>query len=72
METITLKSQLKKQKKQLRRNLSTLNYLFILELNREDLSDDKRNLDIQNLKASLQREVIRNTQFISDYKSQLK
>ncbi|WP_299122477.1 hypothetical protein [uncultured Winogradskyella sp.] len=71
METSTFKSDLKKHKRQLRRNLHTLNYLFILELDSKNLGNDKRILDIQNLKESLQREVIRNTKFISDYKSQL-
>ncbi|MBC3846157.1 hypothetical protein H8K90_07195 [Winogradskyella echinorum] len=71
METSTLQTELKKQSNQLRRNLKTLNYLFILELNSNTEKDSKRLLDIQNLKRSLQREVIRNTRQINLFKTQI-
>lgn len=71
LETSTLQTELKKQSNQLRRNLKTLNYLFILELNSNTEKDSKRLLDIQNLKRSLQREVIRNTRQINLFKTQI-
>lgn len=67
-----IESKLKKYSRQLNRNLKTLQYIFLLELDSEFIKDSKRSLDILNLKESLQREVIRNTKQINDCKAQIR
>ena len=63
-----VENQLKTYNKQLSRNLKTLNYIFLLELDSDFIKDSKRSKAILNLKESLQREVIRNTKLIKDCK----
>jgi len=69
--TSEVEYKLKKYNSQLSRNLKTLNYIFLLELDSDFIKDSKRSVDILNLKESLQREVIRNTKLICNCKAQM-
>ena len=67
--TQDIDKELHKCRRQLRRNLMTLNYLTVLESNPEVLQDPKPISDVINLKKRLQCEVLRNTRLVKHYSS---
>ena len=66
---VDIELQIKKQSRQLRRNLKTLNYISIIEARPHMIKNKQRLEEIKNLKDSLQREIIRNTKLLNDYRS---
>ena len=58
---------MRKLRRQLERNLRTLNYIIILESNYRQMQECKRIEEVVNLKENLQREIIRNTRLLNNY-----
>lgn len=63
--------EIKNYSRQLNRNLKTLDYISIMEMKAEIEDNIALLLDLLNLKESVQRELIINTQQINHYKSLL-
>lgn len=61
-------SERKKQSQKLKRDLKTLNYIFILESRPSMINDPKQLDDIRNLKENLQRQIIKTTQKLNNYR----
>ena len=67
-KTVDVDLEIKKQSRQLKRNLRTLNYIFLLEARPNMIKDQERLEEISNLKESLQRQIIRNTKLLNNYR----
>ncbi len=64
-----MEKELKRNRKQLRRHLMTLNYLSKLESSNIELKDIAPIVDMINIKEKLHREVIRNAKLVKHYES---
>ncbi|WP_430467947.1 hypothetical protein [Winogradskyella ouciana] len=60
--------QIKKENRHLKRNLKTLSYINFLEANSDVVHNSKRDEEIKNLKTSVQRQIIKNTDLLNRYR----
>ncbi|MCA0152826.1 hypothetical protein [Winogradskyella vincentii] len=67
--TMNMKEELKRNRRQLRRHIMTLNYLTKLESSKTDLKNITPVVDMANIKQKLNREVIRNAKLVKHYES---
>lgn len=65
---IDVNFEIKKQSRQLKRNLKTLEYISQLETNFHLENNPKRLADIVNLKKSVQRQIVKNTNILNKYR----
>jgi hypothetical protein len=67
--SLNMEAELKRNRRQLRRHIMTLNYLAKLESNKTSLKEIKPIVDILQLRQKLHREVIRNAKLVKHYES---
>ena len=59
---------IEKQQKQLKRNLRTLNYITLLQADAHMIKDPKRLEEISNLKEGIERQIVKNTRLLNNYR----
>lgn len=65
---LNIQAEVKKHNNILKRNLKTLNYLAVLQVNPSMINNPKRLEEIQNLKNGLERQIIKSTKLLNSYK----
>ncbi len=60
--------EIKNKSRQLKRDLRTLNYITLLEARPKMIKDSERLEEISNLKEGLQRQIIKNTNLLNNYR----
>lgn len=67
--SLNLEEELKRNRRQLRRHIMTLNYLTKLENNNNSIEKITPVVDIAKIRSKLHREVIRNAKLVKHYES---
>ncbi|WP_411894890.1 hypothetical protein [Winogradskyella sp. A2] len=67
--TLNMEEELKRNRRQLRRHIMTLNYLAKLESSKSSLKEFTPVVEMTNIRQKLHREVIRNAKLVKHYES---
>ncbi len=65
---LEIQQEIKKQRRQLKRNLRTLNYITLLQADAHMIKDPKRLEEISNLKEGIERQIVKNTRLLNNYR----
>jgi hypothetical protein len=65
---LDIQQEIKKQRRQLKRNLRTLNYITLLQADAQMIKDPKRLEEIGNLKEGIERQIVKNTKLLNNYR----
>ncbi|MCA0133136.1 hypothetical protein [Winogradskyella alexanderae] len=66
---LNMEEELKRNRRQLRRHIMTLNYLAKIESSKSNMQELSSMKDITSIRQKLHREVIRNTKLVKHYES---
>ncbi|WP_278004829.1 hypothetical protein [Winogradskyella marincola] len=69
-QELETQNEMEKQRKQLKRNLRTLNYISLLLANDHMVKNPKRLEEICNLKEGIERQIIKNTSTLNKNRKQ--
>lgn len=70
LQELETQNEMEKQRKQLKRNLRTLNYISLLLANDHMVKNPKRLEEICNLKEGIERQIIKNTSTLNKNRKQ--